>query len=466
MWTPDLSRFPKRPRFEAIADALAEDIESGKLKAGDRLPTHRELAERLGVSIGTVTRAYLRAEERGLTMGEVGRGTFVRGDPRARDTRGLLEVSREDASVVEMSVLVPPPAARDLVSASLKSAIAELADRPDLMLALGYFRQGGSERHRAAGAAWIQRAGLETDAREVLVCASGQHAAMVAISALTRAGETLFTEALTSPLLRDLAAWLELRLHGLPMDSEGLIPEAFEEACRSGIARVLFTMPTVHNPTTATQSEARRREIARIAMDYDIAIVEDGVLNLLQPDAPPPLSSFAPDHGCYITSLSKTIAPGVRVGYLRAPARWREEFRFAIRASTWMASPLAAEIATLWIADGTADRIAAAHREEAAARQAIAARILGPWAYDTAPNSYHLWLHVPEPWRSSDFVARCRERGASVTSPEAFVPGRGEAPHAVRVCIGEPTTRAMLEQGLRTLQSVLESPAPPARSIV
>lgn len=464
MWTPDVGRFGKLPRFEAIAEALAADIAAGKLKPGDRLPTHRELAERLGVSLGTVTRAYLLAEQRGLTSGEVGRGTFVRGGI-ATDSRGLVELEAPNG-VVEMSVLVPPVAACELLGAGLKAAVGSITGRPDLMSVLSYHRQGGSEAHRAAGAAWLSRAGLSVDADDVLVCASGQHAAMVAISTLTRAGDTIMTEALTSPLLKDLASWAELKLHGLPIDEEGILPDAFEAACRAGTAKVLYCMPTVHNPTASIQSEQRRRELAEIAMRYDVAIVEDGVMALLAPDAPPPLTSYAPDHACYLTSLSKTIAPGLRVGYLRVPARWREECRFAIRASTWVASPLAAEIAAIWIADGTADRIAASHREEAAARQQLAAEILGGWEFDTQPTAYHLWLQIPEPWRSSDFINACRERGVSVTSPEAFVPGRGSAPHAARVCIGQPSKRACLVKGLEAIAEVLAMTALPAHSIV
>jgi DNA-binding transcriptional MocR family regulator len=466
MWTPVLERYPNRPRFEAIADALRDAISEGSLKAGDRLPTHRELAERLGVSLGTVTRAYLRAEERGLTAGEVGRGTFVRGSALA-DKRGFLDVmAGADASVLDLSVLVPPATAAEQLSAGLRAAVAGLLEDGDGLSVLSYHRHMGSAAHRQAGADWLARTGLEARADEVLVCASGQHAAMVALSALTRPGDTIFTEALTSPLLKDIAAWLELKLQGLPMDAEGLEPEAFAAACRTGAARVLFCMPTVHTPTAARQSSGRRRELAAIAAAYDIAIIEDGVLGLLAPDAGPPLSAYAPDQGCYLTSLSKTIAPGLRVGYLRAPARWREAFEFAIRASVWMASPLAGEIAARWISDGTADRIVAAHRQEAGVRQMVASSVLGRWSYDCAPTGYHLWLHLPEPWRSSEFVATCRQRGVAVTSPEVFVPGRGHAPHAVRICLGRPGSRTRLEEGLRIIASVLEASAPAAHFIV
>ena len=82
-WQPDISTFPG-PRYLAIADALSDDIRQQRMAPGTRLPTHRELAFRLGVTVGTVTRAYAEAERRGLIGGEVGRGTFVRPDVRRR----------------------------------------------------------------------------------------------------------------------------------------------------------------------------------------------------------------------------------------------------------------------------------------------------------------------------------------------------------------------------------------------
>ncbi|HZF36691.1 MAG TPA: winged helix-turn-helix domain-containing protein, partial [Candidatus Angelobacter sp.] len=77
IWQPDLNSV-SGPRYLAIVDALAFDLDNGKLRAGDRLPTHRDLAYRLGVTVGTVTRAYSEAERRGLIKGEVGRGTYIR----------------------------------------------------------------------------------------------------------------------------------------------------------------------------------------------------------------------------------------------------------------------------------------------------------------------------------------------------------------------------------------------------
>src|SRR5271154_7562856 len=98
-WTPDLSRH-RGPRYRAIADALAADIASGRLATGQQLPTHRDLAYRLRVTVGTVSRAYAEAERRGLIGGEIGRGTFVlppRQDWLSTDRDG------EAAEVIELS---------------------------------------------------------------------------------------------------------------------------------------------------------------------------------------------------------------------------------------------------------------------------------------------------------------------------------------------------------------------------
>src|SRR5262245_44750499 len=110
IWTPDVSAH-RGPRYIAIADALAADIRSSRLSPGDRLPTHRELAYQLGVTVGTITRAYSEAERRGLIGGEVGRGTFVRSDLTLRrptpDVSVVPVAPSGDRSMIEFSVNFP-----------------------------------------------------------------------------------------------------------------------------------------------------------------------------------------------------------------------------------------------------------------------------------------------------------------------------------------------------------------------
>jgi DNA-binding transcriptional MocR family regulator len=464
MWTPDLSRH-NGPRYLAIVEAIAEEIERGGLKPGDQMPTHRDLANHLGVTTGTITRAYSEAARRGLLVGETGRGTFVK--ENLFDDASLASLAGEDETLIDLSLNIPPLSFGDPLGQALTKTLNGLAARPGLSAIMGYHQSAaGIERHRVAGAAWVARSGLDARPQQILVCSGALHAMTVVFSTLARPGDTVFTERLTYPGMKNLAHLLHLRLQGLAMDDEGIIPEAFDEACRRDSARVLYTIPTIQNPLGTVMPEARRREIAAIARAHDVAIIEDDVHSFMLPSPPPPLSSFAPENSYYILSTSKSIAGGMRIGYLVAPERMVEMLSTSLRATVWTAAPLMAEIASEWIKDGTADRLVEQKRVEAAARQEIAGRVLEGFEFDAHPLSFHLWLHLPEPWRSNEFTAQLRRRGVAVTPSEAFVPEREESPHAVRVCLGAPRSRDQLQSGLEIIRTALQDTPDPCLSIL
>lgn len=450
-WRPALD--DGSPRYAAIVRSLERAVAAGELAAGDRLPPQRELAADLDVALGTVTRAYTEARERGLVEATVGRGTFVRSTPAAaREGLG----ARVDRELIDLSLLVAPVLEEERWPDRLRHAGARLADRPDLHELLGYQPHEGLARHRRAAAAWLGRTGLDAGPEEVLIAGSAQHAALAALSVLTRPGDVVLAEELTNPGLRDAASWLHLRLHGLPIDEHGLLPDAFEAACRGGVGRTLYTMPTYHNPTTRSMPPERRRAIADIAREHGVAVVEDGVHALLADEAPAPLASHLPDHGYFLTSHSKTLSPALRLGYLRAPPAGREELEFALRATLWMASPLLSEVASRWIEEGTAEEMLAAKRAEASARQAMARAALDDFPFEAGRASHHLWLRLPEAWRAESFVAEARRRGVAVTPPRALVAGQVTAPGAVRLCLGAARSREELGRGLGRVRELLD----------
>ena len=458
MWSPTLAD-QNGPKCRALVNALAEDIRTGQLEAGARLPTHRELAEQLGIAIGTVSRAYALAQRQGLITGEIGRGTFVSFGVSAASA---ISMEGEEPSLIDLS---KNRIARDTPDRRLAETLAALGTRSDLAPLLDdYQPAAGATRHRAAGAVWISRMGLEAQPGQTLICSGAQHAMFVALTVLTKPGDTIFTEQLTYPGIKALASLLHLTLHGLPLDEHGLRPDSFETACRTTAApKVLYCVPTLHNPTASVMPDARRREIAAIAGRHGVTIIEDDVYGALPLDAPAPIATYAPERSFYIASTSKSLAPGLRIGYLVAPAEAVDRAAAVIRTTTWEATPLMAEIVTTWIEDGTVDRTLEWKREETLSRQALARNILGDY-YDGASSSMscHIWLQLPDPWRSADFVAQARTRGVIVTPSEAFVAGRlTSAPHAVRVCLGSPHSRHQLEKGLEILADILQdSPEP------
>lgn len=454
IWRPDIGQKPG-PKYLRIAEAIGESIADGRLKERDRLPAQRDLAYDLGLSLNTVSRAYAEAIRRGFLYGEVGRGTYVRsGGPlpvqpaRARLTRPL-------DGPIDFSMNLP-------VAGESAAALAETLDAlrasPRLASYLDYQTGGGDDRHAEAGAVWLGQLGLEATSREVILTNGAQHALMVALLALMRAGDVLLTEPLTYAPVKAMARHLNLRLFPVAMDDEGLAPEALDEACRLTAAKTLYCLPTLQTPTTVTMPAARREEIAAVARKRDLIILEDDVFGFLPPERPPPLARFAPERTILVASVSKSLAPGLRVGYLRAPRQLHRSLGAAVNLSCWMPPPLMAEIASRWIEDGTGRRLNDHQRFEAQRRQSIAREVLAQYDLRADPFGYHAWLSLPAGWRADAFRAAAERQGVKVLTAETFAVDQGDAPQAVRLCLSHEATRDRVAQGLDIIKSLLDEP--------
>ncbi|MEW6368679.1 MAG: PLP-dependent aminotransferase family protein [Acidobacteriota bacterium] len=447
-WSLELDR-TSRPLYLAIARALASDVSSGKLSPGTRLPTHRELARDLGVTVGTVTRAYAEVERRGLISSEVGRGTFVcwPGTAGSIEDPGVAEGAR----TIDLAVNSPPPPSGIDLDSELRRVIQELAtdaSRPDL---LSYPPPAGLPRHREVGSMWMARTGLSCSPDTVLATAGAHQAMSVLLTTIVNPGDAIMAEALTYPALKSLARLLHLRLVPVEADCDGPTPEAIAAASRATGARVLYCNPTIHNPTGCVMPQARRDAVARAAAESGLWVVEDDAYGRLDPEAPPPIASLLPERGFYILSLSKTVAPGLRVAFLHVPKGMVERLSEGLRAHCLGVSPLPLEVACRWIAGGTAEQVLQGRREEAQARQRQAREILADWEWRGSASSYHIWLELPEPWRSGSFAAAARARGVSVAPAEVFAVSESAEVRAIRVCLGAPRERASIETALRRI---------------
>ncbi len=452
MWTPNLSA-RSGPRYIALADAIEQDVASGALPAGARLPAQRDLAYRLGVTVGTVSRSYALVATRGLVSGEVGRGTFV----RAHAAR-VNPIGDGPEGLIELTVNAPPdPAYR----AVLGRGLAELAAKPAaLQDLLSYTPKQGLADHRAAAATWIGALGIDAQADQVILTGGAHQALFATLAGLASPGEGVLIEGLTYAGLCHIAERAHVRLRGLALDDEGLVPDALDAACRAEPARVLVLNPTAHNPTTATMSLERRQAIVALARAHDLTVIEDDVYGRLPEQRPPPIAALAPERTIYITSASKSVAPGLRLGMLWSPQRHLQAIAEAQHDLFLTCPPLMAELFKLWVGDGTAERLARRQSIEARARQELAHEILSPHTYQAQPASYHIWLPLPPPWRTSQFVAAARDRGVAVDPGAAFAIDRAQAPHAVRVSLSAATSRTRLRQGLGILARLLdEAPA-------
>ena len=447
-WTPLIAE-AAGPRYLAIAEALAADIAEGRLKPGDRLPTHRDLAWHLGVTVGTVSRAYAEAERRGLTSGEVGRGTFV------NSTSGSEQLTRLNAGppgTIQMRSAYPIPCAEE---ALIGEAMAHVAAGPKAMALLAYQPQPGRPEHRQAGAEWMGQNGFEVPAERVILTAGAHHGVMVVLAAVTRSGDHIVADCLTYPGIRSLARLMGLRLDGLARDSDGPLPQAFEDACRVHDVKAIYLCPTLHNPTSISMSQERRRALAEVARRHDVAIVEDDVFGFLTGSLKTPISAYAPERSYYVCGVAKTLAPGLRIGYIVAPPDMEGHLSLAIQNTSWMACPLTAEVCTDLIQSGAAATVAAGRIRAAGERRRLALEILGDWDCDCEEHANFLWLHLPDPWRSNEFTAEAERRGVLLTASDPFMLGRRESSHAVRICLGPPRDNDELFKALMIVAALL-----------
>ncbi len=462
MWSPNLDG-KSGPKYKLIAEAIGESIIDGSLGERDRLPTQRDLADRLDISLNTVSRAYAEAIKRGFVYGEVGRGTYVRivGPlPASTHQAGLV---RSNSGPIDFTLNLPSAGeSADALAQTLDS----LRGAALLGSFLDYQTDGDSSRHTESAAAWIGRLGLDACSDNVVLTNGAQHGLMVAMLSVMRPGDVLLTESVTYAPVMAMAQHLGLRLFPVTMDAEGLLPDALDTACRTTAAKTLYCLPTLHTPTTITMTTDRRRDIISIARKHELIIIEDDVFGFLPQDRPPPLACLAPERTLFITSVSKSLAPGLRVGYLYAPNRFRGSLRAAVNLSCWMPPPLMAEIASRWIDEGTAHRLNDFQRSEAQIRQRTAKRILGDYGSQADPFGLHLWLPLPAHWRPDSFRAAAGKQGVKVLTGETFAVEQADAPCAIRLCLSHEPTRERVTRGLEIIAGLLSEKCDPGILVV
>lgn len=451
IWIPDLSSGDS-PKYLQIVEAMAEDIATGRLPAGTRLLPHRELAYRLNVSPSTTSRAYAEAVKRALLRGEVGRGTFVRStnaDPAQEKPETL---RRAESGPVDLSRNLPMPG---LSEQHVRRVMSEIANDTGLRSLLDYQTDADLVHHRAAGQTWLESCDVSSDLDCIVPIVGGQHGILSILMALLQPGDLLLAEALTYTPVLAMAARLNLQAGAVAMDEGGVVPEAFEAWCRKGNPKAFYLTPTLQAPTTVTLSEARRRRLADIATHYGVILIEDDVFGPLKSDKPAPLAQIAPETTIYVSSLSKSVAPGLRVGFLKAPKKLAAALHQSVNLSVWMTPPLTLEVASRLIEDGTAVEMADQQKRIAKHRQQLVKRILGAVAIPKLADGFHVWLPLPEGWRADVFNTECARLGVRVSEGRSFAINAGDVPEAIRLCISHEANEERLQRGLGIVAGVL-----------
>lgn len=447
-WIPTISELTG-PRYQRIVDAMEADVAAGRLVRGQQLPTQRALAKALGLDLTTVTRAYNEARRRGILEARVGQGSFV------SETSARRAVDLPHPVAIDLSMNVPPHPLEAQLDERIIAGLDAVRAQSGLTAHLNYQPPGGGGHEREVAAGWMRRRVPHAQADRLVIFPGTQTILFDLLADLARPGDVVLTEALTFPGIKAAAARLGVRLAGVAMDENGILPEALAKACRTHQPRAVYLIPTLHNPTTATLSAERRSAVAKIIREAGTLLIEDDAYGLLD-RAASPIANLIPERTFLATTLSKCIAPALRVAYLVTPdsAAQREMCGY-LQATVQMPAPLMVALVTHWLESGIADRIIGAIRNEAVGRQQLAQRALKGLPFLARPAAHHLWLRLPED--RPDIAGQLLRNGLAIVGGGAFGVD-GPPPHAVRVSLGAARNRAELGEALRILAAALQRP--------
>ncbi len=452
-WIPDISNYSGY-RYRALAEAIRDAILSEELKPNTKLLAHREMSWRIGVTIGTVAKAYKLLADWELVSARIGDGTRVK-DQEYNGHRLVIGEKREQK--IDFGLLLPSPLTdMELRKKAFKDSACKLGDVLLRRPLSGYAPELGYESHRRAGASLLADSGFDAPSADIIVTAGVQEAIHLVLSVLTKPSVSIMAEEIGYLGLKSACKVRNRQITPVAMDEQGIIPESLESVASKTKSKLLFLVPNIQNPTGAIMPIERREAVAEIAERYDFFILEDNPFWALTEDLPPPIVSLAPERTFYVISLSKYVSPALRVGYLRAMPGFVPDLELVKHALSMSGSFLQEEVAKLWIKSGIIYELVAWQRKEIKLRWNIAKTILGDYCpTDEIPKPF-IWLSLPEPWRTPDFVAALKTENVTCIDSNYFVNGRGKEPYAIRIALTTTKSRKTLKKGLIVVRNMLE----------
>lgn len=448
-WKPQLSdRTP--PIYLKLAKQLENDIKTGKLKPGDKLPPQRELADFLDLNLSTITRTYKICLEKGLICAKVGQGTFVASDVNSSD---ILLYSKEQFDLVEMGTVHPPYIGNDKIIAFIKNTLTQ----PDFNRFLEYRSPAGTMFQKSSAVNWLQKLNIFTTSDKILFATGGQNALCAVLLGLFFPGDRIGTDSLSFTGLKSIAKTLGIQLIPLPSKNNKLDFNNLETFCQTEKIKGLYFIPEQHNPTAVSLSDKDRKSIANLARKLNLIILEDGINKVFRLKQQLPIFSYAPENTIYIFSTSKFLSAGLRIAYIISPHTHKPIIENALYNMNLMVSPFSLEIVSKILNSSLINHIINDKKQELIRRNKLVNRILSKYTIYGEDTCCFRWLILPDNYTGAEFEELAKSRGVQVFSAERFIIGNAVPPKAVRLCISAPKTIDELTLGLCKIKKLLHS---------
>lgn len=449
IWTPVLADF-NGPKYQRLVSAIEHAILNKTLPHATKLPPQRRLADALGITIGTVTRAYALAEQRGYVEARVGDGTYVNATP----------VPEQGNLQLNMATCQQP--LTDQIS-TLSDCLSQLAKDPTKLSQLLGYRASPLDRHQQVFHHWLMQRGIEQAPEQLIFSHGGQQAIFTCLSALLSSTDVLLHEQYSYPGVRICAKQLGITSIGVPLTNEGLDLERFEVLLQNHRPKLVYLTLNNQNPTCIQYSEPQRHKILALAEQYQFYIIEDDVNYCLPEEWHTPLWQLAKQLGIarviYIASLSKLFSGGLRQGFILVPETLIAPIRLAIHSQCWMVSPLNVEIACQLISKG---QITASRDDIIRERQRQSIALCERLGLQHQWRGLNGWLQLPEGIKAHHLVTALAAKGILVRNGDDF----NCSANFIRLSLGGAENAAQFEQALKCIEISFHALAQNAYSVV
>ncbi len=445
-WKPQKSDLEK-PYYLSIAACLEKDILNGTLAENTKLPPQRELADFLDLNLSTITRAYKLCELKGLLYAVTGKGTFVSPGVSVQDT--FLD---KNTPVIEMGMIKPFYECNQSILCAAKTIL----NNTDNIHLFEYSNPFGTKKQVKAALKWLHHFGISATKDTVLLTAGAQNALSVVLISLFKAGDKIAVDTFTYTNFKGLANFLHIQLISIEADEFGMSPDALLQTCKNTEVKGIYLMPTCSNPTSIFMPVSRRQEIADIASQFHLMLIEDDIYSFLAPNEVKSFFSILPEQTIHICSISKSLCAGLRVAFLVFPSKYRETLVTGMLNINLKTVSLNGEIVAELIDSGTAFNIVHQKKALAQKRNYIFKSVFDVPEYDNIARFFY-WLSLPKHLTSEETELLALRRGIHILGSHRFAMQSKQKSSYIRVSIVSPHTEDDLRKGLLILKSIFEN---------
>ncbi|MBH8605429.1 PLP-dependent aminotransferase family protein [Thermoactinomyces sp. CICC 10522] len=445
-WKPDKSS--PVPLYIQIREYIREKIKNGEWPVGSKIPPQRYLAKVWKVNRSTIVAAIADLMAEGLLEGNSGSGTRI-----INNTWSLMHSTRPpDWNAYVDAGIHPPnlPTIQEINRAEfhphiirlgtgelspdffprdmLKTVLSELPDQID---SLGYEEPKGLPLLREQLSKHLKRIGIDASPSSILIVSGALQALQLIALGLLKRGAAILLEKPSYLYSLHVFQSAGMRLSGLPLDQEGVQIKYIPVQKKRQNASLLYTIPSFHNPTGILMSEQRRRDLLRICEQERLPLIEDDVYRDLWLDEPPPPPLKAIDKNglvLYLGSMSKTLSPGLRIGWVVGPEPVIERLADIKMQTDYGSSSLSQWVVARWLSSGLHEqhlkRVRAELRKRrAAAVEALHASFSDLAAWTVPKGGFYIWLHLLSPLPMREVFEKALKKDILLNPGNMYDPG-------------------------------------------